>query len=263
MNRILVVEDEQHLADGLRFNLIAEHHDVEVVDTGEAALVQLSENPTRFDLVILDVMLPGIDGFHVVAELRRAGQFVPVLMLTARGKWTRRVFSQAPTTLSRSLDCHSHRPRAGSVAPAEWFRCIDRQQPRRPSPQVVFRERTIDFEQLTVHGRQTMPLTMMEASRNYTSSNTRPSVARGYSQTWGVREDTDTRAIDNFIAPPALPRGQPSNPATSRRSAASATFYGRPGNGLDDNAIDPVCGMTIEQHDSVGSQHYDGVTYYF
>ena len=86
MSRILIVEDEQHLAEGLRFNLAAEHHDVEMVDTGEAALEQLLANPTRFDLVILDVMLPGITGFAVVADLRRAGQFLPVLMLTARGR---------------------------------------------------------------------------------------------------------------------------------------------------------------------------------
>jgi len=84
MSRLLVVEDEQHLAEGLRFNLVAEHHDVEVVDTGEGALALLKAD--RFDLVILDVMLPGINGFDVAAELRRAGQFVPVLMLTARGR---------------------------------------------------------------------------------------------------------------------------------------------------------------------------------
>jgi two-component system OmpR family response regulator len=86
MSRILIVEDEQHIADGLRFNLVAEQHDVEVIETGEAALAQLSAHPSRFELVILDVMLPGIDGFRVVADLRRAGQFVPVLMLTARGR---------------------------------------------------------------------------------------------------------------------------------------------------------------------------------
>src|SRR5438046_10704327 len=86
MSRILIVEDEQHLAQGLRFNLAADDHDVEMVDTGEAALEQLLANPTRFDLVILDVMLPGITGFDVVADLRRAGQCMPVLMLTARGR---------------------------------------------------------------------------------------------------------------------------------------------------------------------------------
>src|SRR6185369_5300937 len=84
MSTILIVEDEQHLADGLRFNLEAEDYTVELVDNGEDALRLLTETPTRFDAVLLDVMLPGIDGFQVVRELRKAGQFIPVLMLTAR-----------------------------------------------------------------------------------------------------------------------------------------------------------------------------------
>ena len=85
--RVLIVEDEQHLAEGLRFNLEAEGYAVEVVETGEAALDRLlGRQERRFDLVVLDVMLPGKDGFTVVAELRAAKQFVPVLMLTARGR---------------------------------------------------------------------------------------------------------------------------------------------------------------------------------
>ena len=71
----------------MRFNLEAEGFAVEVVDTGEAALERLlGRQDRRFDLVVLDVMLPGKDGFAVVAELRAARQFVPVLMLTARGR---------------------------------------------------------------------------------------------------------------------------------------------------------------------------------
>src|SRR5580700_1592503 len=85
MSRILVVEDEQHLADGLRFNLEAESYQVEVVDTGEAALAQLLNQKRDFDIVVLDVMLPGKSGFEVVSEMRQAGQFVPTLILTARG----------------------------------------------------------------------------------------------------------------------------------------------------------------------------------
>src|SRR6267154_471492 len=85
MERILVVEDEQHLADGLRFNLEAEGYDVNVVESGEAALAHLQE-PAEVNLVLLDVMLPGMDGFAVAAELRRKENYVPVLMLTARGR---------------------------------------------------------------------------------------------------------------------------------------------------------------------------------
>src|SRR5438067_12199375 len=80
MNRVLVVEDEQHLRDGLRFNLEAEGYQVEVVETGEEALEKLS-SATAFDVVILDVMLPGKDGFEVIADMRRGGLFTPTLML--------------------------------------------------------------------------------------------------------------------------------------------------------------------------------------
>src|SRR5579862_9453086 len=85
MNRVLVVEDEKHLAEGLRFNLEAEGYQVELVETGEAGLDLLARDPAAFDVVVLDVMLPGKDGFQVISELRGAGQFIPTLMLTARG----------------------------------------------------------------------------------------------------------------------------------------------------------------------------------
>src|ERR1700737_2574870 len=91
MSHVLIVEDEAHLAKGLQFNLEAEGHSVAVVGDGESALDLLlgqSKDGKRadFDAVVLDVMLPGKDGFAVAAELRAAKQFVPVLMLTARGR---------------------------------------------------------------------------------------------------------------------------------------------------------------------------------
>src|SRR6188474_3980301 len=86
MSRVLVVDDEQHIADGLRFNLQADGHDVVVADTGERALSLLLTERMPFDVVVLDVMLPGKDGFAVASELRAAGQYVPILMLTARGR---------------------------------------------------------------------------------------------------------------------------------------------------------------------------------
>jgi len=209
MSRILVVEDEQHLAEGLRFNLIAEHHDVEVVDTGEAALGQLADSCTRFDLVILDVMLPGVDGFHVVAELRRAGQFVPVLMLTARGRpedVLQGFQSGADDYLTKPFELPILIARVqGLLRRREWFRLGVEVQPTAPAPsnQFVFRGRTIDFEQLTVHmGDKTMPLTLMEASLlRYLIEHEGKPVSRKaiLENVWGVREDTDTRAIDNFI----------------------------------------------------------------
>ena len=75
MSAVLIVEDEQHLAEGLRFNLELEGYDVEIASDGEAALALLEAQPTRFDVVALDVMLPGINGFEVATALRARGQF--------------------------------------------------------------------------------------------------------------------------------------------------------------------------------------------
>ncbi len=85
MSRVLVVEDELHLAQGLRFNLEAEGYSAEVAGDGESATELLLERKENFDAVVLDIMLPGKDGFAVVSELRAARNYVPVLMLTARG----------------------------------------------------------------------------------------------------------------------------------------------------------------------------------
>lgn len=93
MSRVLIVEDEEHLATGLRFNLEAEGYEVELTETGEAALETLKETPHRFDLVVLDVMLPDADGFELCRAIRRAPSLarVPILFLTARSDEVDRV----------------------------------------------------------------------------------------------------------------------------------------------------------------------------
>ena len=209
MSRLLVVEDEQHLAEGLRFNLVAEHHDVAVVDTGEAALALLKANPAPFDLVILDVMLPGINGFDVVAGLRRDGQFVPVLMLTARGRpedVLQGFQSGADDYLPKPFELPILIARVqGLLRRREWFQLDIDQQPQSAdvSSRFTFCGRTIDFEQLEVHmGDNRMGLTLMEASLlRYLVEHEGKPVSRKtiLENVWGVREDTDTRAIDNFI----------------------------------------------------------------
>ena len=86
MSRLLVVEDEAHIASGLRFNLEADGHTVVLADTGEAALETIAADWSKIDLVVLDVMLPGIDGFTVASRMRTQGSLIPILMLTARGR---------------------------------------------------------------------------------------------------------------------------------------------------------------------------------
>jgi len=86
MSRILIVEDETHLAEGLRFNLEAEGHSVHISGKGEEALDLLLKKDSDFEALVLDVMLPGKDGFTVARELREAKNYIPLLMLTARGR---------------------------------------------------------------------------------------------------------------------------------------------------------------------------------
>ena len=86
MGRILIVEDEAHLAEGLRFNLEAEGHTVDVLGDGNEAVAHLLDTKRTYDVIVLDVMLPGRDGFEVASEVRKAGEYVPILMLTARGR---------------------------------------------------------------------------------------------------------------------------------------------------------------------------------
>ena len=82
--KILIVEDEQHLADGLKFNIEAEGYVAEIAADGEIALGRLGQD--AFDAVVLDVMLPKVDGFEVAKTMRERGDYTPILMLTARGR---------------------------------------------------------------------------------------------------------------------------------------------------------------------------------
>jgi len=200
-SRVLVVEDEQHLAEGLRFNLEAEGYEVEVVDTGEAALDRLIGDERRpFDLVVLDVMLPGKDGFAVVSDLRAARQFVPVLILTARGRP-----EDVLKGFSAGADDYLPKPTelaillariGGLLRRSDWMR-------RPQEDRYMFAGKTIDFETLELRvGDRTLPLTLMEANLlRYLVNHEGKAVSRKamLEEVWGVHEDTDTRAIDNFI----------------------------------------------------------------
>ena len=84
MTSVLVVEDERNLALGLRANLEYEGYSVIVAESGEAALDVVRTSPP--DLVILDLMLPGMDGYQVLGALREMGMSVPVLILSARAE---------------------------------------------------------------------------------------------------------------------------------------------------------------------------------
>jgi len=211
MSRVLVVEDEQHLADGLRFNLEAEGYDVETLETGEEALQRLNASPPPFDVMVLDVMLPGKDGFTVMSELRRAGQFIPTLMLTARGHSEdvlKGFAAGADDYLTKPFELKILIARIrGLLRRRDWLRSTANASPVTATTDTYTfgrgGEKVVNFDllQLTVRA-QVFPLTLMEANvLRYLIQNEGKPVSRKtmLEQVWGLQEDTDTRPIDNFI----------------------------------------------------------------
>lgn len=200
MHRVLIVEDEQHLSEVLRFNLEAEGYAVEAVETGEAALeLLLGPSRTAFDVVVLDVMLPGKNGFDVVSELRQARQFVPVLILTARGRP-----EDVLNGFAAGADDYLPKPTELAILIARVGGLLRRSQwMRRATDRYSFAGKTIDFDTLELRvGDKTLPLTLMEANLlRYLISHEGKAVSRKamLEDVWAVSEDTDTRAIDNFI----------------------------------------------------------------
>jgi len=215
MSKVLVVEDEQHLAEGLRFNLEAEGYQVELVESGEAALETLKTGAAGFDVVILDVMLPGMNGFGVISQMRESGQFVPTLILTARGHADdvlQGFAAGADDYLTKPFELSILIARIrGLLRRREWFRASEPAAPAMPAPEpdseskrvFTFGEKSVDFDRLELRVReQVAPLTLMEANvLRYLIENEGKRVSRKamLANVWGLHEDTDTRAIDNFI----------------------------------------------------------------
>ena len=202
MSRILIVEDEAHLADGLRFNLEAEGHSVDIDGDGQAALDRLLANRAAYDAVVLDVMLPGLNGFEVVKQLRAAGHFVPVLMLTARSRP-----SDVLQGFEAGADDYLPKPFELQILLARLHGLLRRrqwmQQDQHEHEQLSFAGRTLDLEALELRvGDKAYQLTQMECDLlQYLVRNAGRPVSRKaiLEEVWDLHEDTDTRAIDNFI----------------------------------------------------------------
>jgi DNA-binding response OmpR family regulator len=214
VSRVLVVEDEAHLAQGLRFNLEAEGYEADVVGDGESATDRLLARNERFDVVVLDIMLPGKDGFHVVSELRAAKNYVPVLMLTARGRpedVLKGFASGADDYLPKPFELSILLARLqGLLRRSAWMR--GGAEPTKKAEiaskvgeldHFTFAGKTIDFGALELRSRgTTVHLTLMESEllrhlvRNDGKVVSRKQILE---EVWGLHEDTDTRAIDNFV----------------------------------------------------------------
>ena len=204
MARILVVEDEPHLAMGLRFNLEADGHAVEMAGDGESGLARLESPADPIDAVVLDVMLPGIDGFEVARTLRARGDFVPILMLTARGRsedvllgFEAGVDDYLPKPFELAILLARVR---GLLRRGAWAR---KEQAAAEPRVLTFSGRVLDLDALELRvGGQRYQLTQMECDLlAYLVRNAGKAVSRKaiLEDVWALHEDTDTRAIDNFV----------------------------------------------------------------
>jgi DNA-binding response OmpR family regulator len=225
VSHILLVEDEMHLAEGLRFNLEAEGHTADLCGDGESALQRLVRKREHFDAIVLDVMLPGIDGFAVASALRKAKNYVPVLILTARGRpedVLEGFAAGADDYLAKPFDLQIFLARLqGLLRRSSWLAGSAKASgaaaggrsvvadagaattEREPNDVYSFNGKTLDFGTLELHvGKETIQLTLMEAKLlRHLIRNAGRVVARKaiLEDVWDLREDTDTRAIDNFI----------------------------------------------------------------
>jgi len=205
---IAVVEDEEHLAQGLIFNLEAEGYRVHHESDGDAAIAWLLAANPQPAAILLDVMLPGRDGFSIVAALREAGLFTPVLLLTARGR-----AEDIVEGFAAGADDYLPKPFDLAILFARLTALLRRmhwqrdqpsgQPPAAPTPDYTLANRTISFEDLEIRGAEkTIHLTLMEADLlRYLVDRPNKIVPRKeiLENVWHVRDDTDTRAIDNFI----------------------------------------------------------------
>jgi len=206
MARLLIVEDEKNLAKGMKFNFELEGYEVDVVGDGSEALAHLAPGPAvGYDLVILDVMLPGIDGFAVADRTRKAGNFVPILMLTAKSLPADVVHgleAGADDYLPKPFDLPVLLARVkGLLRRRDWARGDGGGDGEVEKARIG--NAHVDFKNFQIEtGGQVHPLTLLEAMllkllvQNVGRVVTKAEILE---KVWNVSADTQTRAVDNFI----------------------------------------------------------------
>jgi DNA-binding response OmpR family regulator len=204
-DRILIVEDEAHLAQGIRFNLELEGYQVEMIADGSEALERLASpyvEKRLFDLVLLDVMLPGTDGFAVVREMRKVGNYTPVLMLTAKGlpgDVVNGMEAGADDYLPKPFDLQVLLARVkGLLRRRDWTRG----EPGEPSSAAIGEAR-VDFRNFVIEVRgERFPMTVLETmllKLLWEKAGNLVSKGEILQKVWNLSPDTETRAVDNFI----------------------------------------------------------------
>jgi DNA-binding response OmpR family regulator len=210
VSRVLLVEDEEHLAAGIRFNLELDGYEVETIADGLRAVERLAppagETPwdagPPIDLVVLDVMLPGLDGFQIVERMRKAGNYTPVLMLTAKGlpeDVVQGLEAGADDYLPKPFDLSVLLARVrGLIRRRDWARA-----PAEGAALAGVGDAEVDFANFELRrGKETVRLTLLEAMLLKLLVERRGQVVtKGeiLEKVWSLHPDTETRAVDNFV----------------------------------------------------------------
>jgi DNA-binding response OmpR family regulator len=213
VSKILLVEDEEHIAQGLRFNLQNQGFEVEVLDKGDKALELLGKQ--RFDLIILDVMLPGADGMEIARNRRRQGDWTPILMLTARDDAKdviAGIEAGADDYLAKPFDLEELLARVkGLLRRQVWMRSGRTEKttssdsgPIEGPEALSFGECKVDFKTLRATGAtgQESELSPKEAAiMRIFAQHPDEVISRGrlLEEVWGLKSTLQTRTVDNFI----------------------------------------------------------------
>ncbi|MCA9506043.1 MAG: response regulator transcription factor [Myxococcales bacterium] len=204
-SRVLLVEDEAHLADGVRFNLEQEGYEVEVVGDGRSAVERLTgESASRFDLVILDLMLPEMSGFEVARRTRAAGNYVAILILTAKDDGAdvvRGLEEGADDYLTKPFRLEELLARVRVLLRRRRWDGVE--TPSEPLREVRVGDATIHFDRFVIEtSEETVTLTTREVGLlRALVDREGETVTRGelLQEVWGLRPDTRTRVIDSFV----------------------------------------------------------------
>jgi two-component system OmpR family response regulator len=218
---ILVVEDEEHLARGIKFNLEAEGYRVTTADHGAKALAVVQEDPEGVDLVILDLMLPGMSGYAVCEQLRRVGSEMPILMLSARTLTedrTRGFQAGADQYLTKPFELDELLARVKGLLVRHGRRQALRTQAVALPRRIQIGDATVDFDTFQIQrGQQCQQMTPLEIRLlQYLIQSEGRIVTRQelLENVWDQPGYLQTRAPDQFVrrlrklleADPATPR---------------------------------------------------------
>ena len=206
---ILVVEDEKHLGVGIKYNLEAEGYRVTLVEDGPTALRLFGQSGQGIDLIILDLMLPGMSGYAVCEAVRGLGSRVPVLMLSARTlaeDRTRGFNVGANQYMSKPFELDELLSRVKNLMQL-YKSTVAADAPPNPHPREVtradFGRLSVDFQthQAAVDG-QAVRMTSKELRLlKYFVENPERVISRGelLSEVWEMSGNLQTRAVDQFV----------------------------------------------------------------